>query len=98
MEEYSLVMEYLDVDVKHIFFLKKNHKGRQECVFFEGFSVSERGAHPVASKSRWDDRQRRRKPQEEKAWKEREGLEQEEKRMWFAAHEVGKNAEISEGQ
>ena len=55
--------------------------------FFEVFSVKEKGEHLVASKLRWDDCQRRRKPQEEKAWKESQGLEEEDKRTWFAANE-----------
>ena len=54
--------------------------------FFEVFSVTGNGEHPVASKLRWDACQRRRTPQEEKAWKESQGLEEEDKRKWFAAN------------
>ena len=53
----------------------------------EIFSVKEEGEHLVASKWRWDDCQRERKSQEEKAWKESQGLEEEDKRKWCAAHE-----------
>ena len=53
--------------------------------FLKFFSVKEKGEHPVASKLRWDECQRRRKPQEEKAWKESRGLEEEDMRKWFAA-------------
>ena len=43
--------------------------------------------HPVASKWRWDDCQRQRKPQEEKAWKESQSAEVGDRRKWLAAHE-----------
>ena len=43
--------------------------------------------HLVASKWRWDDCQRQRTPQEEKAWKESQGLEENDKRKWCAVYE-----------
>ena len=49
--------------------------------------MTEKGEHPVATKWRWDDCQRQRKSQEEKAWKESHGLEEEDKRKWCAAYE-----------
>ena len=64
-------LEYSDVDVKHIF----RNAIREGRNIFEVFSVKEEGEHQVASKSRWDDCQRRRKPQEDKAWKESQGLQ-----------------------
>ena len=47
--------------------------------------MKEKGEHLVASKWRWDDRQRQRKSQEEQAWKENQGLEEEDERKWCAA-------------
>ena len=58
-------------------YFKKCDKRRQNI--FEVFSVKEKGEHLVASKWRWDDCQRQRKSQEEKAWKESQGLEEEDK-------------------
>ena len=49
--------------------------------------MEEEGEHQVTSKWRWDDYQRQRKPQEEKAWKESQGLEEEDERKWCAAYE-----------
>ena len=49
--------------------------------------MDEKGEHQVTSKWRWDDYQRQRKPQEEKAWKESQGLEEEDERKWCAAYE-----------
>ena len=49
--------------------------------------MKEEGEHPVASKWRWDDGQRQRKPHKEKAWKQSQGLEEQDKRKWFAAYE-----------
>ena len=46
-----------------------------------------KNGHLVASKWRWDDCQRQRKSQEEKAWKESQGLGEEDKRKWCAAFE-----------
>ena len=51
------------------------------------FSVKEEGEHPIASMWRWDDCQRQMKSQEEQAWKENQGLEEEDKRKWCAADE-----------
>ena len=76
MEEYFLGLEFSDVDVKHI---SRNATGKGRNIF-EVFSVKEKGEHPVASKWRWDDCQRQTKSQEEKAWKESQGLEEEDKR------------------
>ena len=83
VEDCSLGPEYSDVDVKHTL-----RNAPRECRnIFEAFSVKEKGEHLVASKWRWDDCQRQRKPQEEKAWKESHGLDDEDKRKWFAAYE-----------
>ena len=60
---------------------------RQENAIFKVFSVKEKGEHLVASKWRWDACQRQRKSQEEKAWKESQGLEEEDKRKWCTAYE-----------
>ena len=49
--------------------------------------MNEEGEHLVASKWRWDDWQRQRKLQEEKAWKESRGIEEEYKRKRHAAFE-----------
>ena len=83
VDYYSLGAEYSDVDVKRIL----RNATRESETIFEVFSVQEKGEHQVASKMRWDDCQRRRKPQEEKAWKESQELEEEDKRKWFAANE-----------
>ena len=83
VEECSLGPEYADVDVKH--FLRNATRGGRN--FFEVFKVKEEGAHLVASKLRWDDCQRRRNPQEEKAWRESQGLEEEDERKWCIACE-----------
>ena len=82
VEHYSLGPEYSDVDVKHIL-RNATREGRN---IFEVFKMKEEGKHLVAGKLRWDDCQRRRKPLEEKAWKESQGLE-EHKRRWCAACE-----------
>ena len=55
-------------------YFEKCDKRRQKN---EVFSVKEKGKHPVASKWRWDDCHGQRKSQEEKAWKEGQGLEEE---------------------
>ena len=83
MEEYSLGPEYSDVDVMHIL----RNAAREGRKIFEIFGVKEKGEQLVASKWRWDDCQTQRKPQEEKAWKESQGLEEEDKRMCSAANE-----------
>ena len=83
VNDYFLGPEYSDVDVRHML-RNATREGRN---FFEVFSVKEKGENLVASKLRWDDCQRRRKRQEEKAWKESQGLEEEDKRKWFAAYE-----------
>ena len=49
--------------------------------------MKEEGEQPVASKWRRDDRQRHRKSQEKKAWKESRGLEEEDERKQCAAFE-----------
>ena len=49
--------------------------------------MKEGSEHLVASKRRWDDWQRQRKAQEEKAWKESPRHEEEDKRKRFAAFE-----------
>ena len=56
-------------------------------IFEVFFCVKEKGEHPVASKWRWEDCQRQRKPQEEKAGKERHGLEEEDKQKRCVAFE-----------
>ena len=76
VEDYSLGPEYSDVDVKHIL-RNTTREGRQNFEVF--LCVNEKGEHLVASKWRWEDCQRQRKPQEEKAGKERHGLEEEDK-------------------
>ena len=78
VEDYSLGPEYSD-DVKH--FLRS--ATREGMKTFEVFSVKEKGEHLVASKWRWDDCRRQRKPQEEKASKESQGFEEEDKRKRF---------------
>ena len=37
VEDYSLLMEYLDVDVKHIFLKKKKTQGKAGVCFFKRF-------------------------------------------------------------
>ena len=54
--------------------------------FFEVFSVREKGEHPVASKWRWDDGQKQRRPQKEIDWKG-QSPEVGDRRKWLAAHE-----------
>ena len=58
VEDYSFGPEYSSVDVKHIF----RNSTREGMTCFEVFGVKENGEHPVASKLRWDDCQRQRKP------------------------------------
>ena len=89
VEDFSLGPGYTDVDVKQI--SRKGDTRRQKILHekaenIEIFKVKE-GEQPVASKWRWDDWQRQRKPQEEKAWKESRGLEEEHERKWYAAYE-----------
>ena len=96
VEDCSSAPKYSDVDVKRIL-RNATDEGRN---IFEVFSVNEEGEHPVASKLRLDDCQRRRTPQEEKAWKKSQGLEEEDKRMWFVVFEDAekKKLNISGGQ
>ena len=54
--------------------------------FFEVFSVREKGEHPVASKWRWDEGQKQRRPQKEIDWKG-QSPEVGDRRKWLAAHE-----------
>ena len=83
VEDYSLSTEYSDVDVKHL----SRNATREGRTIFEVFSVEEKGEHLVASKWRWDDCQRQRKPKEENAWKESHGFEEEDRRKWCAANQ-----------
>ena len=83
VDEYFLGPEYSDVDVKHVV----RDATREGRTFFEVFSVKEKGEHLVASQWRWDDCQRQRKSQEEKAWKESQRLEKEDKRKWCTGNE-----------
>ena len=82
VEECSLGPEYSDVDVKHIL-RSATREGRR---IFEVFSVREKGEHPVASKWRWDDGQKQRRPQKEIDWKG-QSPEVGDRRKWLAAHE-----------
>ena len=66
VEECSLGPEYVDIDLTQIL-RKTTGEGRN---IFEDFKVKEKGELLVACKWRWDDCQRQRKSQEEKAWKE----------------------------
>ena len=83
VEECSVCPRCSDVEVKPIARNTTREGG------FLVFSLKEQGEHPVASnqnksrKWRWDDW----KPQEEKAWKGRQGLEEEDKRKWHTAFE-----------
>ena len=76
LEECSLGSKYADIDVKQ-FLRKATREGRN---IVEVFKLKEKGGLPVASKWRWDDGQIQRKLQEAKAWKERRGIEVEDKR------------------
>ena len=70
-DENSLGPECSHVDVKHIV-RNATREGRN---IFESFSVREKGEHLVASKWRWDDSQKQRRPQKEIDWKESQSPE-----------------------
>ena len=87
-------LEYADIDVKQI--LRK--ATREDRNIFGVFKVKEKGELLVANKWRWYDSQRHRKSQEEKAGKESQGLEEEDKRKSYedAARKILKYLEDSE--
>ena len=77
VEENSLGPEFSDVDVKQML----RNATRESKNIFEVFSVREKGEHPVASRWRWDDSQRQRRPQKEIDWKESQSPEVGDKRQ-----------------
>ena len=84
IEEISLGPEYSDIDVKHIL----RNATREGRTIFEIFSVKGKGEHLVASKMRWDECPRLRRPQDERMPKESRGSEEDrDKQVWAVDHE-----------